>query len=106
MLRRLAVVLICATALKARVTRIVVDHGAPQGKPLTGAGQYELLTGLFYGELDPKDPYREVRLTEADPEPRRSTLILARLCTCTFIRVGDLTRRNRRRSRVTPIRAN
>jgi hypothetical protein len=60
MLRRIAAVLICAAALNARITRIVVDQRAPQGQPLTGAGQYELLTGKFYGELDPKDPHNTI----------------------------------------------
>jgi Alpha/beta hydrolase domain len=60
MLRRIAVILFCAAALNARITRIVVEHRAPQGKPLTGAGQYELLTGIFYGELDPKDLHNTI----------------------------------------------
>jgi hypothetical protein len=60
MLRRIAVLLICAATLNARVTRIVIDHRALQGKPLTGAGQYELLTGVFYGELDPRDPHNTI----------------------------------------------
>src|SRR5215467_4477114 len=60
MLRRIAVLLMCAAALDARITRIVIDHRASQGKSLTGAGQYELLTGLFYGELDTKDPHNTI----------------------------------------------
>jgi hypothetical protein len=52
-----------ATVLEARVTRIVVEKRespAYNGKVFGKAGQYELLTGHFTGELDPKDPHNAI----------------------------------------------
>jgi hypothetical protein len=53
----------CATALEARVTRIVIEQRqspAYDGKVFGKAGQYELLSGHFTGELDPKDPHNAI----------------------------------------------
>jgi hypothetical protein len=50
-------------SLDARVTRIVVEHRespAYGGKIFGKAGQYELLSGHFTGELDPKDPHNTI----------------------------------------------
>src|SRR5882724_9244959 len=58
MLHRIAAILLCALSLHARVTRIVVEHRespAFGGRSFGKAGQYETLTGHFFGELDPKD---------------------------------------------------
>jgi len=53
-------VLLCASSLQARVTRIVVDRRespAFGGQAFGKAGQYEVLSGRFFGEIDPKDPH-------------------------------------------------
>lgn len=55
-----AAVLTCAASLDARVTRLVIENRespAFQGKVWGTAGQYELLTGYFLGELDPADAH-------------------------------------------------
>ncbi len=52
-----------AASLEARVTKITIEHRespAYSGKVFGKAGQYELLTGHFTGELDPKDPHNQV----------------------------------------------
>ena len=64
MLRRIVIaataILICAAALPARVTRIVIEQRespAYGGRVFGKAGQYEMLSGRFFGEIDPKDPH-------------------------------------------------
>src|ERR1051326_6141546 len=54
---------VCTCALNARVTRLVIEHRqspAYDGRTFGKAGQYETLTGRFYGELDPKDPHNTI----------------------------------------------
>src|ERR1700722_3432342 len=66
-------VLGCA-ALGARVTRVVVEQRespAYKGQSFGKAGQYETLSGRFYGELDPKDP-RNAVITDIQFAPRNS----------------------------------
>ncbi len=52
-----------ASTLEARVTKFSIEHRespAYSGKNFGKAGQYELLTGHFTGELDPHDPHNQV----------------------------------------------
>src|SRR4051794_6897100 len=56
----LALALSASATLQARLKRIIVEKRespAYQGKVFGKAGQYELLSGHFTGELDPKDPH-------------------------------------------------
>src|ERR1017187_6584573 len=56
-------ILICAPWVQARVTRIVVEHRespAFGGQAFGRAGQYEVLSGHFFGELDPKDSHNSI----------------------------------------------
>jgi hypothetical protein len=56
-------ILICAPGAQARVTRIVVEHRespAFGGQAFGKAGQYEVLSGHFFGELDPKDAHNSI----------------------------------------------
>jgi hypothetical protein len=46
--------LLCAASLDARVTRFVVEHR--ESMP----GGFELLSGHFYGEVNPKDPHNTI----------------------------------------------
>src|SRR5271170_1933538 len=52
--------LACLESLDAGVIKIVVEHREATGKPLGNAGQYEILSGHFTGELDPKDPHNKI----------------------------------------------
>jgi hypothetical protein len=49
-----------ATSAQAKVVRIEVESRAPMPGTFGQAGAYELLTGRFFGELDPKDPKNAV----------------------------------------------
>ena len=56
-------ILIGAPCLQARVTRIVVEHRespAFDGQAFGKAGQYEVLSGHFFGEIDPADPHNSI----------------------------------------------
>ena len=56
-------ILICAPGVQARVTRIVVEHRespAFGGQAFGKAGQYEVLSGHFFGEIDPKDAHNSI----------------------------------------------
>jgi len=62
------------TAAQAHVTRLVVeDKVSPafNGQSFGKAGQYETLSGHFYGELDPKDPHNTI-ITDLQFAPRNS----------------------------------
>ncbi len=48
--------LIAGTTAQAKVTRIEVAARAPIAGTFGAAGAYELVSGRFFGELDPRDP--------------------------------------------------
>src|SRR6516164_3483993 len=55
--------LVCAAGAHARVTRVVVEkRESPgfSGQLFGKAGTYEILSGHFYGEIDPKDPHNSI----------------------------------------------
>jgi hypothetical protein len=63
----------CAT-LHARVTRMVIEQRespAYKGQSFGKAGQYETVSGRFYGELDPKDPHNAI-ITDIQLAPRNA----------------------------------
>src|SRR5215469_3546148 len=66
--------LFCAYAADARVTRFVVEHRespAYGGKTFGAAGQFETLSGHFYGELNPKDTRNSI-ITDLQFAPRNA----------------------------------
>src|SRR5664279_1267038 len=70
----LSFVLLSGAALHARVTRVVIElreSPAYQGRSFGKAGQYETLSGRFYGELDPKDQ-RNAIITDIQFAPRNA----------------------------------
>ncbi len=63
-----------ATSLEGRVIKFSVEHRespAYGGKVFGQAGPYELLTGHFMGELDPKDAHNQV-ITDIQFAPRNA----------------------------------
>jgi hypothetical protein len=74
MLPRIAVLFLSALAVHAHVTRIVIEHRespAYGARRFGKAGQYEVLTGRFFGELDPKDP-RNAVINDIQLAPRNA----------------------------------
>ena len=69
-----AAILICSTRVDARVIRIVIEQRespAFRGQAFGPAGQFETLSGRFYGELDPKDPHNAI-ITDIQFAPRNA----------------------------------
>ena len=60
--------LACGSHLQARVTRIDVEKVDP-APVVAGAQAYEIVTGRFYGEVDPGDP-RNAIITDLEFAPR------------------------------------
>jgi hypothetical protein len=58
---------------EARITKIVIETRSPAfgGASFGNVGQYEQLTGVAYGEVDPKDPLNAV-ITDIELAPRNS----------------------------------
>jgi len=79
------IVLGCA-ALQARLTRIVVERRQPQG-------QNEILSGHFYGELDPKDS-RNAIVTDIQLAPRNSRGMVEYAATFALSKPIDMSHAN------------
>jgi hypothetical protein len=60
-----------ATSAQAKVVRIEVESRAPMPGAFGRAGTYELLTGRFFGELDPKDPKNAI-ITDLKLAPKNA----------------------------------
>src|SRR5215813_10725814 len=59
--RALALILVaCVESLDARVIKLVIEHKETVDKVFGKAGQYEILSGHFTGELDPNDPHNKI----------------------------------------------
>jgi hypothetical protein len=55
--------LVCAVTAEARVARIVIEQRqspAYEGRSFGAVGQYEILAGKAYGELDPKNSHNTI----------------------------------------------
>ncbi|MGH9801423.1 MAG: alpha/beta hydrolase domain-containing protein, partial [Blastocatellia bacterium] len=58
-----AVVFGCSINAEARVTKILIERKqspSNEGKSFGTVGQYEMLTGKAFGELDPKGPHNAI----------------------------------------------
>ncbi len=92
----LAVVGGCAEQAEARVTRIVIEQKqspAYAGKSFGSAGQYEILTGHAFGELDPKDPHNAI-ITDIQFAPRNGRGMVEYVATFTLVKPVDLAKAN------------
>src|SRR5664279_1043755 len=66
--------LLSCPALDARVTRVVIEQRespAYKGQSFGKAGPYEIVSGRFYGELDPKDAHNAI-ITDIQLAPRNA----------------------------------
>ena len=73
--RRLVAVVLLAAALpaaraEARLVRIQIDKVAPAA-PAAGGRPYEIVSGRFFGELDPRDPHNRI-ITDLTGAPRNA----------------------------------
>jgi hypothetical protein len=92
----LAFLLGCFLRAEARVTRIVVEQKqspAYQGKTFGDVGQYEILTGRIYGELDPKDPHNTI-ITDIGLAVRNDRGRVEYVATFTLMKPVELSKSN------------
>ena len=92
----IAVILVCAVTAQARVTRIVIEQKqspAYEGKSFGGVGQYEILTGKAYGELDPRDPHNAI-ITDIQLAPRNERGMVGYVATFMLVKPMDLAKAN------------
>ena len=82
--------LLATSPAEGRVVRLIVEHLEPV--VLAGsAGQYELLTGHFYGELDPKNALNSV-INDILLAPRNARGLVEYSATFTLLRPVDSSR--------------
>ena len=80
LLSLLAIVLLGGHLAEARITKIVIEtrtSPAFGGASFGNVGQYEQLTGVAFGEVDPKDPLNAVPVVVVDRDKRLLHLALA-----------------------------
>src|SRR5579859_3487455 len=81
-------------SLDARVTRVVIEQRespAYEGRTFGKAGQYETLSGRFYGELDPKDPHNSI-ITDIQLAPRNARGMVEYSATFAIAKPIDMSR--------------
>jgi hypothetical protein len=86
----------CAACLNARVTRIVIEQRespAYGGQSFGKAGQYETLSGHFFGELDPNDPHNSIT-TDIQFAPRNARGMVEYSATFALSKPIDMTKSN------------
>ncbi|MBO0861899.1 MAG: hypothetical protein J2P21_26100 [Chloracidobacterium sp.] len=92
----MAVTLVCAVTAEARVTRIVIDQRqspAYEGRSFGAVGQYEILAGKAYGELDPMDSHNTI-ITDLQFAPRNARGMVEYVATFTLVKPLDLAKAN------------
>ena len=92
----LALVAACAATVEARVTRIVIDQKqspAYEGKSFGSVGQYEILTGRAFGELDPLDRHNTI-ITDLRLAPRNARGKVEYVATFMLVKPMDLAKAN------------
>src|ERR1017187_10039601 len=90
----LSYALLSCAALDARVTRLVIEQRespAYKGQSFGKGGQYETLGGLFYGELDPKDPHNAI-ITDIQLAPRNALGMVEYSATFAISKPVDMSR--------------
>ncbi|MBS1787760.1 MAG: hypothetical protein JST85_08565 [Acidobacteria bacterium] len=91
-----AVVIHCSISAEARVTKIVIEEKqspVSNGKSFGDVGQYEMLTGKAYGELDPKDPHNTI-ITDIQFAPRNAQGMVEYVATFMMLKPIDLSKSN------------
>src|SRR4051812_44730220 len=90
----LALVVAAAPGAQAKVTRIVIEKKtspAFDGASYGAAGQYELLTGKAYGELDPKDAHNAI-ITDIQLAPKNARGMVEYTATFQIVKPIDMTK--------------
>jgi hypothetical protein len=83
-----------AGAAQAEVTRLVVERREPIAGEFGPAGRYELLSGHYAGELDPKDPKNAI-ITDLALAPRNARGRVEYSATFALAKPVDMSRASR-----------
>jgi hypothetical protein len=86
-----------ASDANARVTKIVIEKKtspAFNGAMFSNAGQYEILVGKAYGELDPKDPHNRI-IQDIDLAPRNAKGNVEYTATFQIVKPVDMSKASR-----------
>lgn len=89
-------ILACAAGVQARVTRIVIERRespAFDGRAFGKAGRYEMLSGHFYGEIDPKDLHNNI-ITDIQFAPRNARGMVEYSATFALAKPIDISQSN------------
>jgi len=89
-----AFVVAAPAGAEAHVARIVIDKTvspAFNGAAFGSAGQYEVLTGRAYGELDPKDPHNTI-ITDIQLAPRNARGMVEYMATFQIVKPLDMSK--------------
>jgi len=89
-------ILLGAAFAQARVTRIVVEHRdspAFGGQTFGNAGQYEVLSGHFFGEIDPKDAHNSI-IMDLQFAPRNARGMVEYSATFALAKPIDMSKSN------------
>lgn len=70
-------------SMEARLTRLVIEKTEP-------SGQYEMLSGRFYGELNPKDPHNAI-ITDIDSAEKNARGLVEYSATFTIAKPVDMS---------------
>jgi len=88
--------LVCVAGAHARVTRVEVEKRespAFDGRIFGKAGAYEILSGRFYGEIDPKDPHNSI-INDIQFAPRNARGMVEYSATFSLAKPIDMGRSN------------
>ena len=90
------ILLVCVSGAHARVTRVVIEKRespAFGGQVFGKAGAYEILSGRFYGEIDPKDPHNSI-INDIQFAPRNDRGMVEYSATFAFAKPVDMSKSN------------
>jgi len=85
-----------AAGLQAAVTRIMIEQKqspAYEGKSFSSSGQYEIVHGRAFGELNPKDLHNTI-ITDLQLAPRNARGMVAYAASFTLVKPVDMARGN------------
>ena len=91
-----AALLLCVAGAQARVTRVAVEKRespAFGGQVFGKAGAYEIVSGHFFGEIDPKDPHNSI-INDIQFAPRNARGMVEYSATFSFAKPIDLSKSN------------
>ena len=91
-----AALLVCGASADARITRLVIEKKESpsyKGQSFGKAGQYEILSGHYYGEIDPNHPLNAV-INDIQLAPRNARGMVEYSATFSIAKPIDMSKSN------------